>query len=121
MAKGATMAKHLDEETGDDGVALALREEWEAKMQEAWPHLRAAVWERVQGGEPLDDLVGVVAEVPGDPDDEEESLTVGVLTREELAETMAGNEGDAVKQWLRRLQNPAPAGCIYVFGSFCGQ
>lgn len=95
--------------------------DWEDKMEEAWPHLRAAVWQRVVSGEALGDLAGVVTEVPSDDDDpDEESLTIGVLTRDELAETIAESSGSASHDWVARLRRPAPAGCIYVFCSLAG-
>ncbi len=104
----------------DEQSAVPVTQEteigWEEKLQEAWPHLRAAVWQRVLGGEALGNLAGVVAEVE---DEDEESLTVGVLTRGELAQTIAESAGGC-ERWVRRLQDPAPAGCIYVFGALGG-
>lgn len=128
--------KDLDELSMDPaGAGPAGEEPWADKLQEAWPHLRAAVWQRVLAGEALVDLAGVVAEVSarapagpgaaaagcGESEGDEVSLTVGVLTRAELAETIAANTGGQCQSWLRRLQTPAPVGCIYVFGALCGK
>jgi hypothetical protein len=132
--------KNLDELSINPAIAVTGDDEpWTDKLQEAWPHLRAAVWQRVLAGEALGDLAGVVAEVSartsagqragqeegsgaaGAGEEGEISLTVGVLTRAELAETIAANTAGQCQSWLRRLQTPAPVGCIYVFGALCGK
>lgn len=133
--QGKTIMKNMDELSINPAIAVTGDgEPWTDKLQEAWPHLRAAVWQRVLAGEALDDLAGVVAEVSARAstgqegaavarasEEGETSLTVGVLTRAELAETIAANTAGQCQSWLRRLQTPAPVGCIYVFGALCGK
>ena len=86
-------------------------------MEAAWPHLRSAVRRRVLKGESLEDLAGVVTDSAGGRPDED-NLTVGVLTREELRGVLADNAG--TPEWLSLLRGPAPEGCIYVFGALEG-
>jgi hypothetical protein len=88
-----------------------------AKMEAAWPHLRSVVRRRVLQGEPLEDLAGVVTDSAGSRPDED-NLTVGVLTREELRVVLADNAG--TPEWLTLLRGPAPDGCIFVFGALEG-
>lgn len=88
-----------------------------AKMEAAWPHLRSAVKRRVLQGEALTDLAGVITDSAGSRS-EEDNLTVGVLTREELHGVLADNAG--TPEWLALLCGPAPEGCIYVFGALEG-
>lgn len=87
-----------------------------AKMEAAWPHLRQAVRKRVLKGEALEDLAGVVTDSSGSR--EEDNLTVGVLTRDELRSVLSDNAG--TPDWLALLGAPAPTGCIYVFGALEG-
>lgn len=101
----------------DDSVAAS----WRDKMQAAWPHLKTVLLRRTLDGEDLDDLAGVVTENGAEPDEKRGShLTIGVLTRAELAETIRENGDSKLQRWTELLDEPAPTGCIYVFGSFAG-
>lgn len=99
----------------DDTVAAS----WRDKMQAAWPHVRSALLRRTQEGPELTDLAGVVTE-GGRESSKDGQLTVGVLTRAELAETIRENGDSQLLSWTDLLDEPAPSGCIYVFGSFSG-
>lgn len=99
----------------DDTVAAS----WRDKMQAAWPHVRSALLRRTLEGIDLTDLAGVVTETSQEHS-REGQLTIGVLTRAELADTIRENGDSQLLSWTEMLDEPAPSGCIYVFGSFAG-
>lgn len=90
---------------------------WRARLEEAWPHLRQALWQRMEQGDLIGDLAGVVVEHQGE---DEPFVTVGVLRREELAETLEEGGGALATRWAEWLRQPAPADCVPVFGALEG-
>jgi hypothetical protein len=88
----------------------------QAKLREAWPHLRSAVKRRAMQGAAVEDLAGVVTESQAD----DGNVTIGVLTRAELLSAIAESGGEQHGLWIERLRQPAPEGCIYVFGALGG-
>ena len=111
------MNKYDSQSSSWPGDAIATA--WRDKMQAAWPHVKRAILRRALKGENLEDLAGVVTEFPAS-EEEDGHLTIGVLTRGELAETIRDNADGQLRNWTDILAEPAPDGCIFVFGSFSG-
>lgn len=94
----------------------ARRAQWRESLEDAWPHLREALWRRLLAGDPLEELAGVVVEHQGEV---EPYMTVGVLRRAELADTLKEG-GYPSAHWAEWLRRPAPEGCVPVFGALHG-
>jgi hypothetical protein len=90
---------------------------WNTILRGAWPAMWAAVWEKLQQGAPLVEIVGSIHEDPdGGP------LRIGALFRFDAARLIAkhfltGGPDDVAALWLRQLGEGAPPGHVYVLAA----